>query len=436
MTPQQPQQALRMLSAALRRAAAAAHNYGDSGGTIAPHLAATARRPLSAAAATSSSGGGLPADALARIKELRERTGAPLADVKASLASCGWDMDAAVDALRARGLKAAAKKSARRAAEGLVAVAEGRAAAAPSSSCAAAAVVEINSETDFVARNPDFQALALQAARAVLEHTISNPQQQQGGPPPPSLFCELSPAAAAAAPMPAADASASASAPATVGDAVAALAAKVRENLVLRRAFVARAPSPSARLGAYVHAPAAPGVGRIVSLAVVEGGGEGAAEGAASGGNSESNTNNNDDIARQVAMHVAGMSPLYASDADVPKERLSAERERLTAEAARDPSSAKKPEAVRAKVAEGRLGKWLDGAVLARQPFVLDDGVRVSQAVTKAAGKGARVAAFLRVQVGEGAVADDAAAEGGGGGGSGAGFADEVAKLAVAAGKS
>jgi translation elongation factor Ts len=399
-------QALRLLSAALRRASIGGGGSGFSSSSSFPSAAAAAAS-FSSAAATS-----LPADALARIKELRERTGAPLADVKASLASCGWDMDAAVEALRARGLKAAAKKSARRAAEGLVAVAE-----SGSSSSAAAAIVEINSETDFVARNPDFQALALQAARGVLEHALK--QQQQGTPTSPLFFSELSPADAAAAPMP------SSSSSSTVGDAVSALAAKVRENLVLRRAFLARASSPSARLGAYVHAPAAQGVGRIVALALVEGG-----AGAAAVAPSSDNDDNND-IARQVAMHVAGMSPLYANESDVPEAELSAERSRLAEETARDPSSAKKPEAVRAKVVEGRLGKWMDGVVLARQPFVLDDAVKVSQAVTKAAGKGAKVAAFLRVQVGEGA-GPGSAEEGGEGGG----FADEVAKLASSAGKS
>jgi elongation factor Ts len=159
-------------------------------------------------------------------------------------------------------------------------------------------------------------------------------------------------------------------------------------------------------------------VGRIVALAVVEGGAAGAAPSSSSDGN------NDNDIARQVAMHVAGMSPLYANQSDVPEAELQAERSRLAEETARDPSSAKKPEAVRAKVVEGRLGKWMDGVVLARQPFVLDDTLKVSQAVTKAAGKGAKVSAFLRVQVGEGA----AAAEDGGAGG----FADEVAKLAAA----
>ena len=123
-------------------------------------------------------------------------------------------------------------------------------------------------------------------------------------------------------------------------------------------------------------------------------------------------------------MHVAGMNPLYSDVKGVPAQILDAERTRLAEELARDAASARKPEAVRAKVVEGRLGKWLDGCVLSRQAFVLDDGLSVEQAVSKAAGKGARVAGLLRVQLGEGAAEEDGAAGGGGD------FADEVAKLA------
>jgi elongation factor Ts len=266
------------------------------------------------------------------VKQLRERTGAGMMECKKALVETGGDLDAAAELMRKQGLAKADKKAARIAAEGVIAIER-------SADGLAAAMVEVNCETDFVAREQDFRAFAKAvAARAVVER----PQSVDA-----LLQAKLDGAE-------------------TIEERRRSLVAKIGENIGVRRLALISAPQ---HLGAYAH-----GI-RIGALVAVKGG--------------------DARLAHDLAMHVAASNPRYLSQREVPAEVLDKEREILTEQAR---GEGKPPEIV-AKMVEGRLRKSLGEITLLGQPFVKDPDTTVEK-LLKAAG--AQVIAFERFEVGAG----------------------------------
>lgn len=265
----------------------------------------------------------------ALVKELRERTGAGMMDCKKALVEAAGDIDAAAELLRKAGAAKADKKASRVAAEGLVLVAG----TGPTH-----ALIEVNSETDFVAKDDNFRAFAELVGGAVAAH---NPADVD-------TLMQLE-----------ADGR-------TVEDARRGLVAKVGENIAVRRFVVLES---AATVGAYVH------MDRIGVLVELDGG--------------------DDALARDLAMQVAATSPRYVSVDEVPEDELAKEREILSAQAAQE---GKPPEIIEKMVA-GRLRKHFDEVTLVGQPFVKDPDKRVGD-LLKASG--ANVVRFLRFEVGEG----------------------------------
>lgn len=281
------------------------------------------------------------------VKELREKTGVGMMDCKAALTETNGDMEGAVDWLRAKGLAKAAKKAGRVAAEGLIAVAatDGR-----------AALVELNSETDFVSRNDQFQSLVKSVAEAAL--TTDGKTE--------------SVAAAAVA------------GGNTVETAITEAVATIGENMNLRR--TAMLAVDEGVVASYVHAAVSPGLGKI-----------GVIVGVKSTGDKEKLSA----LGRQIAMHIAAASPL-AVDADrIDAETVKRERA-IFAEQARESG---KPEAIIEKMVEGRMRKFYEESVLVKQAFIMDTD-RTVEAVLNDAAKdvGAPVAVtdFVVFRLGEG----------------------------------
>ena len=282
------------------------------------------------------------------VKELRDKTGAGMMDCKRALGESGGDVEAAVDWLRKKGLAAAAKRAGRVAAEGLVGVA---------TRGAAGAVVEVNSETDFVARNELFQAFG----RTVAGLAVGVNGDVE---------------ALKAAPYPGTGR--------TVEGELTELVARIGENLVLRRS--ARLAVAQGIVASYVHDTLGPGLGKIGVLVALE---STAAEDALM------------TLGRQLAMHVAAANPLYLDTASVPGAALERERAVLLDQA----KGVAKTEAIAQRMVEGRLRKFYEESVLLEQVFVIDGETRVGKAVeaaAKAAAAPIRVAAFVRFQLGEG----------------------------------
>jgi elongation factor Ts len=278
----------------------------------------------------------------ALVKELRDKTGAGMMDCKRALTEAGGDLEAAVDWLRKKGLSAAAKKSGRVAAEGLVGVA---------SAPLRAAMVEVNAETDFVARNEAFQAFVEQVARI-------------------ALLVGDDIATLAAADYPGADR--------TVAEELTHLIATVGENMTLRRAKVLSVPHGV--VATYVHQALRPGLGKIGVLVGIEADGELAAL---------------EMLGRQVGMHVAATRP-DALDIDaVDPAALERERAILTEQA----RASGKPDSVIEKMIEGRVRKYYEEVVLLEQVWVHDGESRVKAVVQKA---GAKLTGFARFTLGEG----------------------------------
>jgi elongation factor Ts len=263
------------------------------------------------------------------VKQLRERTGAGMMECKKALVETKGDLDAAAELMRKSGLAKADKKAARVAAEGTIAVHR---------SGASAAMIEVNCETDFVARSDEFQAFARDMAQAALEH------------PAPSVEALVQLTVGGA----------------TLEERRRALIAKIGENIAVRR-FV-RVSAPGA-LGDYLHGT------RIGSLVSLEGG--------------------NEALARDLAMHVAAINPAYVDASAVPAEILDKEREILTEQT----KGEKKPAEIIAKMVEGRLRKYLAEITLLGQPFVKDPDMTVEKLLKKS---GARVVEFVRYEVGAG----------------------------------
>lgn len=284
----------------------------------------------------------------AMVKELRDKTGAGMMDCKKALGETEGNMEAAIDWLRAKGIAKADKKSGRTAAEGLIAVAsEGN----------SAVVVEVNSETDFVARNDGFQDLARSIASV-------------------AMSTDGSADAVSAATVP----STGKSVTETVKDAIA----HIGENMNFRRS--AKLSVDDGVVATYVHNAVADGLGKLGVIVAVK------------------STGNKDALAaigRQVAMHIAATNPLALTSDDV--DPAVADRERnVFIEQARESG---KPEAIIEKMVEGRMRKFYEEVALLSQAFVMNPDQTVGEAVKAAAaeaGAPVEVSGFVRFQLGEG----------------------------------
>ena len=272
------------------------------------------------------------------VKELRDSTGAGMMDAKKALVECTGDMEAAVDWLRTKGLAKAAKKAGRVAAEGLVgvAVSGGRGVA-----------VEVNSETDFVGKNADFQRMVHDFTRTALrcaDIDALRTADLNGQP------VEI-----------------------VLGEAISTIG----ENMTLRR----MASVEGDHVAAYVHNAAADGMGKIGVLVAVKG--------------------HDNGIAKQIAMHIAAFSPLSLSEADLDATVVERERAVQIAKAREDnAASAKpKPDAVIEKMIAGRMAKYFEEVTLLGQKFAMNSEITVAQAAKDA---GVEVVGFVRMAVGEG----------------------------------
>ncbi|MBA3980146.1 MAG: elongation factor Ts [Alcanivorax sp.] len=268
----------------------------------------------------------------ALVKELRERTGLGMMECKKALVEAEGDIERAIDDLRKSGQAKAAKKAGRTAAEGAIAV-------AVSGDGKTAIMVEINSETDFVARDDNFLGFANKVAEAALAAGKTEAADIAG--------VEL------------ADGS-------TVEQAREALIQKIGENIQVRRAAILSAESA---LGAYVHG------GKIGVLVALKGGDEA--------------------LGKDVAMHVAAVAPQVVNPSEVPESDLEREKEIIRAQ----PDMAGKPAEIVEKMLGGRIQKFLKEISLVEQPFVKDPNTTVGKLVKDA---GAEIQAFTRLVVGEG----------------------------------
>ncbi|WP_062231786.1 translation elongation factor Ts [Fictibacillus sp. FJAT-27399] len=269
------------------------------------------------------------------VKELREKTGAGMMDCKKALTETNGDMEKAIDFLREKGIAKAAKKADRIAAEGLTSVVvDGN----------KAVILEVNSETDFVAKNENFTALISVLSKHLLEANVSSVEE--------ALSSEIK------------------SEGISVNDYLNNAIAKIGEKISLRR-FQIIEKGENAVFGAYLHMG-----GRIGVLSVVEG-------------------TTDEAVAKDVAMHVAAVNPRYISRDAVSEEEVAREREVLTQQALNEG----KPENIVAKMVEGRLGKFFEEICLNDQSFVKDPDQKVGKYV---ASKGGTVKAFVRFEVGEG----------------------------------
>jgi elongation factor Ts len=284
----------------------------------------------------------------ALVKELREKTGAGMMDCKRALGETKGDLEGAVDWLRKKGLAAAAKKAGRVASEGLVGIA---------ATGNAGALVEVNAETDFVARNETFQAYVRTVAELALKQGDDLERLK-------------------AAPFPGTGR--------TVGEELTHLIATIGENMNLRRAK--RLSVKHGHVASYMHAALAPGLGRIGVLVALES--TGAPDRLAPHG-------------RNLAMHVAAANPLFLDVAAVDPKALERERAVLKEQA----KASGKPDNIIDKMVEGRLKKYYEDVVLLEQIYVVDGESRVAkvvEAASKEAGAPLRLAGFARFALGEG----------------------------------
>lgn len=283
----------------------------------------------------------------AQVKELRDLTGAGMMDCKAALNETNGDMEAAVDWLRKKGISKADKKAGRTAAEGLIGVDAG---------LREAAIVEVNSETDFVARNEQFQELVRNIAKVALAYGATE--------------------AVAAAKYPGSDK--------TITETVKDAVGTIGENINFRRS--AKLTVPHGVVATYVHNAVADGLGKLGVLVAIE----------TTGNEHAANA-----FARQVAMHVAASNPVALTAEEV--DPALAEREKaIFSDQARQSG---KPEAIIEKMVEGRLRKFYEEVVLLKQAFVLNPDITVEKALKdaeKEIGAPAKITAYLRYALGEG----------------------------------
>ena len=268
----------------------------------------------------------------AMVKELREATSAGMMDAKKALTETNGDFEAAVDWLRTKGLAKAAKKSGRTAAEGLVAAAV---------SGGVGVAVEVNSETDFVGKNAEFQGMVASIAGAALavDDLAALNDAQIGGTP--------------------------------VATVITNAIAKIGENLALRR----MAKLSGETVVSYIHNAAAPGMGKIGVLVAING--------------------TDDAFARQVAMHVAAVNPAALNESAVDPAMVAKERQ-IQIDIARESG---KPDAVIEKMIDGRMKKYLADITLVNQAFVVNPDLTVGDAAKAA---GVEITGFVRLEVGEG----------------------------------
>ncbi|MGM0971472.1 MAG: translation elongation factor Ts [Bacillota bacterium] len=268
------------------------------------------------------------------VKELREKTGAGMMDCKKALQETDGDMEKAIDFLREKGIAKAAKKGDRIAAEGLTSVKiDGN----------EAVILEVNSETDFVAKNEGFQTLV----KEIAEHLLANK---------PASVEEAAGQTMANG--------------ATLESHINSAIAKIGEKLSLRR-FEIKTKTDSDAFGAYLHMG-----GRIGVLTVLEG-------------------TTDEDAAKDVAMHIAALNPKYASRDEVSQDEVERERQVLTQQALNEG----KPENIVAKMVEGRLGKYFEDVCVNDQAFVKNPDQKVGKFVES---KGGKILEFVRYEVGEG----------------------------------
>jgi elongation factor Ts len=287
----------------------------------------------------------------ALVKELREKTGAGMMDCKKALSETGGDLENAFDWLRKKGLAAAAKKAGRVAAEGLIGLAtEGT----------RGALVEVNTETDFVARNDQFQSFVREVTKLALG------------------VASLEALAAATYPGEGK----------TVAERLTQLIATVGENMTLRR--MARLSVGRGAVAGYVHNAQGPGLGRIGVLVAIESAGDPVKLAA---------------FGKQLAMHVAAASPQALDIKSVDPAAVERERAVLTEQA----RASGRPEEIIAKMVEGRLRKFYEEVVLLEQTYVIDNESKVKAAVAaaaKEAGGPIEIVGFSRLAVGEGVQRD------------------------------
>ncbi len=289
------------------------------------------------------------------VKQLREMTGAGMMDCKTALAETGGDLEAAVDWLRKKGLAKAAKKSGRAASEGLVAV-------AAADDGAKAVLVEVNSETDFVARNDVFQGMVRDIAAAALQ-------------------TDGSVEAVRAAAYPGADK--------PIEEHIAEMVGQIGENMTLRRA--AAVSVDEGAVAAYVHSPTVEGAGKIGVLVGLKSSGDKAKLA---------------DLGRKIAMHVAATRPLAATVEDLDPAELEREKSVLADQA----RASGKPEEIIEKMVEGRLRKFYEESVLLEQIFVIDNETKVGKVIANAekeVGAPVAFAGYARLELGEGVEKSD-----------------------------
>jgi elongation factor Ts len=277
----------------------------------------------------------------ALVKDLREKTGAGMMDCKKALNEVAGDIEAAIDWLRKKGLAAAAKKAGRVAAEGLVAIA---------TDGTSGAVVEVNAETDFVARNDQFQGFVAKAGQTALAKGDDVAVLKAAG----------------------------------LEEELTALIATIGENMNLRRAK--KLSVKDGIVAGYVHSAVAPGLGKIGVLVALESTGDKAKLA---------------DLGKQVAMHIAAANPLFLNIDSVDGAALEREKAVLTEQAA---ASGKPPEVVE-KMVVGRVRKYYEEVVLLEQVFVMDGETKISKVVEKAgleAGAPIALTGFARFALGEG----------------------------------
>lgn len=284
------------------------------------------------------------------VKDLREKTGVGMMDCKKALEENNGDFEAAVDWLRKKGLSKAAKKAGRATAEGLVAI-------AANADETRAVAVELNSETDFVARNEQFQAFVRDAAQIAAKSDIATPEalgqaQMAGGK--------------------------------NVADSLTDMIATIGENMTLRR--VAALEVKQGLVATYMHNALLPSLGKIGVLVALE---------------STGDKNKLRELGKKIAMHVAAASPEALSAAEVDPEKVERERAVLTDQA----KQSGKTDEVVAKMVEGRIRKYYEEVVLLEQVFVMDGETKISKVVESAAadvGAPVKLTGFVRFALGEG----------------------------------
>ncbi len=266
------------------------------------------------------------------VKQLRDKTGAGMLDCKKALVETDGDLDKAVDYLREKGIATAAKKAGRIAAEGLCNVlVDGD----------KAVLYELNSETDFVAKNDEFLALLENIGTTIMKSNVTTLEK--------ALELDMGGK--------------------SIADRIIDATAKIGEKLTLRRVQV-RTKEEGMTFGHYRHMG-----GKIVTLAIIEG--------------------DDDEVAKDVAMHVAANNPLYLDQRDVSEDVLAHERDVLRKQALEEG----KPEKIVDKMVEGRLNKYLKEICLVDQPFVKDGDITVGKYLQNA---NAKPVGFVRLEVGEG----------------------------------